>query len=410
MSRLRRDTLAVLAITSACCAVWSQTAQAAPPNDRFSDAIELRAGQAVEGTVRGAERQAGETQYFGPRLSAVWYRFRAPRTGLIGVRACAHDPESYVYIFTGRALSSLNLRRYSDSGGSSGCAHGFRIEIKLPARRGVRYSIAVTGSRPRSAFRLTAFVIRRPPNDDFADARPFAIGSSQAGTTVGSTAERSEPRHCCGPPHTVWYRLRVRVATQVRLYACGQSGPNIAVYRGSRVDRLTEVGYFAFCVVQFAAEPGVTYHVALDDRGWWGAFKLLSGAVTPPPNDDFADATAMALGTAVTGTTLFATREPGEPSSPVYPAALFTVWFRLDVGTPGVIRVEAPCNVHGATKFDVYTGDDVKRLQPVPVRPLTGEPGECPFEFDASPGIHHLRAGADLFDEGAFEFSARAVP
>lgn len=403
MSRPRTHTVAVLAITCAGCAVWPQIAQAAPRNDRFAAATELRAGQTVEGTLNGAGRQAGEARYFGRRTRAVWYRFRAPRTGLIGVRACAQDADSYVYVFTGRSLASLRLHRSSDGGGSAGCPHGFRIEIKLPARRGVSYSIAVTGSASRSAFRLTAFVIRMPPNDDFADAARLAVGSSRAGTTVGSTGEPGEPKHCCGPTHTVWYRLRVRVPTQVRLYACRQSGPKIAVYRGSRVDRLTRVGYFAFCLVQFAAEPGVTYHVALDDQGWWGAFRLMTGAVTPPPNDDFADATAIALGTAVTGTTLFATREPGEP----YSREPFTVWFRLNVETAGAIRVEAAC--HSRVMFDVYTGDDVGRLQQVPTRRVT-DSNTCAFEFDASsPGVYHLRAGADFFGEGAVEFTPRAL-
>lgn len=404
MSRPRTYTVAVLAIACAGCAVWPQIGQAAPRNDRFADAIELRAGRTVEGTLRGAGRQAGETRYFGRRTRAVWYRFRAPRTGLIGVRACTHDADSYLHIFTGRSLASLRLHRSSDSGGVGGCPHGFRIEIKLPARRGVSFSIAVTGSGPRSAFRLTAFVIRRPPNDDFADAARLAVGSSRAGTTVGSTGEPGEPKHCCGPAHTVWYRLRVSAPAQVRLYACRQSGPKIAVYRGSRVDRLTRVGYFAFCLVQFAADPGVTYHVALDDQGWWGDFRLLSGTVTPPPNDGFADATAIALGTAVTGTTLFATREPGEPHSP----EVFTVWFRMNVETPGAILVELPCN--SRVVFGAYTGDDVGRLRQVPMRRVTGDSGGCPFEFDASsPGVYHLRAGADFFSEGPFGFTTRAL-
>jgi hypothetical protein len=403
MSRPRIHTVVVLAIACAGCAVWPQIARAAPRNDRFADAIELRAGRTVEGTLRGAGLQGGETRYWDRPTRAVWYRFRAPRTSLIGVKACAQDGDSFVYIFTGRSLASLTLHRSSDGGGNGGCPHGFRIEIKLPARHGTSFSIAVTGSAPRSAFRLTAFTIRRPPNDDFADAAPLAVGSPRAGTTVGSTGEPGEPKLCCGPTHTVWYRLRVRVPTQVRLHACALSGPKVAVYRGSRVDELTRVGYFAFCLVQFAAEPGVTYHVALDDQGWWGAFRLLTGAVTPPPNDDFAGATPIALGTAATGTTRFATREPGEPHS----RELFTVWFRLNVEAAGTIRVELLCN--SRVVFGAYTGDDVGRLQEVPTRRVT-DMGTCGYEFDASSrGVYNLRAGADFFGEGAFEFTPRAV-
>jgi len=127
----------------------------------------------------------------------------------------------------------------------------------------------------------------------------------------------------------------------------------------------------------------------------------LTGAVTPPPNDDLADATSIALGTAATATTRFATREPGEPHS----RELFTVWFRLNVESAGTIRVELLCN--SRVVFGAYTGDDVGRLQEVPTRHVT-DLGTCGYEFDASsPGVYNLRAGADFFGEGAFEFTPR---
>lgn len=41
---------------------------------------------------------------------------------------------------------------------------------------------------------------------------------------------------------------------------------------------------------------------------------------------------------------------------------------------------------------------------------VTGDSGGCPFEFDASsPGVYHLRAGADFFSEGPFGFTTRAL-
>ena len=37
----------------------------------------------------------------------------------------------------------------------------------------------------------------------------------------------------------------------------------------------------------------VSYRVFVDDQGCWGTFRLSALEVTPPPNDDFADATGI---------------------------------------------------------------------------------------------------------------------
>jgi hypothetical protein len=198
----------------------------------------------------------------------------------------------------------------------------------------------------------------------------------------------------------------------VRLKGC--RGPKLAVYTGDRVNRLTRVADHGFCYVQFSAQPGVTYHVVADDQGHWGKFRMTAIAVTPPPNDDFADATAITLGSTVSATTLYASREPGEPPTLYRPGRPHTVWFRLIVDATTGIQVDASrISEYSCSLLDgiqVYTGEQLNELQEVSQRFISAV-GACgAFQFDAPPGVYSLRAEASVFGEGDFQLTARAVP
>lgn len=384
---------------------------APPPNDDFKDAIAIRVGDTVRGTLRGAAVQRREARYFHDRdTRVVWYRLRARRDELIDVNICGAKFASELAVFSGRSLGSLRQLRYQEGG----CKDGFGIALR--ARGGRTYSIGVAGADLPSSplgsgrFRLRVASIPTPPNDDFADALPLRLGSTRSGTTAGSTGEPGEPRRCCGVLHTVWYRLRVAAAAQVRLHACSDGSPFIAVYTGRRVDRLTQVAFFRFCVVEFAAKPGVTYHVAVDDRNSWSAFRLSAFAGKPPPNDDFARATAIALGTTVSGSTSYASREPGEPIGSAGLPAPFTVWYRLAVVAPTVVEVAPSCGLRNrAGAVNVYTGEQLSELREVSKQLSAPEAGPCAFRFEAVPGIYNLRVEAGVFEEGEFELTTRSV-
>ncbi|HEX6584922.1 MAG TPA: hypothetical protein VF056_15085 [Thermoleophilaceae bacterium] len=398
--------LAYALIAIALLTVLPPAALAAPPNDDFEDAIAIRLGQTVKGTITGA---TAEATYEGSERS-VWYRFRATREGLVNVGLCGARFYSAIAVYVGRSLGSLRRFRYSEDGCRAG---GFGVAFR--PRRGRSYAVAVLGMAaprvPRGSFRLRVASIPTPPNDDFADAVPLRVGSTLSGTTAGGTGEPGEPRRCCGFAHTVWYRLRVDTPSQVRLHACNRSHPRIAVYTGDRVNGLTEVSEFGICFVQFAAQPGVRYSVFVDDQGGWGTFRLSALAVTPPPNDDFVDATVITLGNTVSATTLYASREPSEPIDPEYPVAPFTVWFRLPVVSTTVIELDwsgsGDCG-RGVDAVNVYTGEQLSQLQKVSQDDVPTM-GPCAFRFDATPGVYSIRAAAGVHGEGNFQLTARAV-
>ena len=105
--------------------------------------------------------------------------------------------------------------------------------------------------------------------------------------------------------HSVWFRISVAAARTVRLDACNGSRPDIGVFTGGRVNRLTRVPTGSFCLVQFAARPGVIYRLALETSGgeYSGGFRLTARTARPPANDNFADAIPITLGTTTSGTT-----------------------------------------------------------------------------------------------------------
>ena len=92
------------------------------------------------------------------------------------------------------------------------------------------------GFNPRGRFTLTVTKIDAPPNDDFVDAVPIALGSTISGTTRNATRELAEPRHDNKEADlTVWFRLRLAAPTVVELNTCGSGFDTVlAVYTGRR--------------------------------------------------------------------------------------------------------------------------------------------------------------------------------
>lgn len=407
-SRLR---VASFRLVLACLlsAVVAAPAAAASPNDDFSDAIPIRVGETVKGTTNGATVERAEARHFGRAGRSVWYRFRVERELMIQLSTCRSSFDTVLAVFGGRSLGSLRLLREDDN--SCDSDRGGRLVFR--ARRGRTYAIAVVGfPGGRGTFRLKLASIPMPANDHFVDAVPLRLGSSRSGTTVRSTSELGEPRRCCGILHTVWYRLRVATAGQVRLDACSGSSSWIAVYTGGRVDRLIRIAYYGSCFLQFEARPGVTYRVVVDDRGRWGGFRVSARTATPPANDGFADATPITLGATVSATTRDATPEAGEPPN----GGVFTVWFRLPIAEASAIELTlanndpepalAPCEWR-TPEVRVYTGDELSQLEYI-----TGTAGcfratnTMRVPFNALPGVYRIWVAGS---RGEGDFTLRAA-
>jgi hypothetical protein len=268
---------------------------------------------------------------------------------------------------------------------------------RFTARRGRTYRIVVAGVAAAGNFRLKVALWPAPPNDDFIDAIPITLGSSVPGMNQYGSRELGEPRH---GSRTVWFRFRVASAGEVRLRSCNGSTPFIAVYMGSRVNRLTQVVASDDCLAQFRARPKRIYRVAAFESGYNpGRFRLSAQTVTPPANDDFADATPIAPGTVVSGTLRGASREDGEPVNPyLNQKEPFTVWYRLSVAQPATVAYMRRCRA--ASTLAVYTGQQLARLS------LVGY-ALCSNELDLEPGSYSIQfqSYAENVD---FRFTAHA--
>ena len=245
-----------------------------------------------------------------------------------------------------------------------------------------------------------------PRNDDFGDGARLRVGQTVRGNINGATDQRGEPRHANTLANkSVWYTLRARRKTTVLLSTCSRTTFDtvVAVYTGRSLRGLRRVefnndGCGSRSRVTFTARPGKTYRIAVAGFTASGSFRLSASRISVPPNDDFADAVAMTLGEAISGTTRNATRELGEPRHQF--GGSHTVWFRFTVTAPTVVEVST-CGA-GVT---VYTGSSVRSL--TRVQPITGT--GCTEQFTAQPGTAYRIVAESGGSGGAYRFSTRAV-
>jgi hypothetical protein len=394
--RLGYRSLCAAALTSVALLAGASAAAAAPRNDDFAQARTLRVGTTVKGNVNGATRQRGERRHADSLARrSVWYRFRAKRKVTLSLSTCRSTFDSVIAVYSGRSLRALREVDFNNDG----CGRrGGGSRVIFTARRGRTYRIAVIGFTPRGKFRLKVASVPVPSNDDFADAAPLPLDRVVAATTLHATREVREPRHNFRHAHTVWFRLRVDSASVVRLDSCTRSEPGIAVHTGRRVDRLTPVPVAtrtldSHCSVQFAAQPGVTYRLALEDGEYPGAFRLSGRFATPPANDNFADAIPISLGATINATTRDATAERGETDA-FSPAA--TVWYQLALTDTTTVRLDDCIS----DSVRVFTGPQVNRLS------SESRYSRCPSQVTLEPGVYFIRVG---LKEGDFSFRTAAV-
>ena len=117
---------------------------------------------------------------------------------------------------------------------------------------------------------------------------PFvqSVGGVFRGTTFGTNKQAGEPDHANNDGGaSVWFKWRAVNDGVVRITTRGSDFDTLlAVYRGATVQNLalvrqnddTPEGSFLWSRVQFPAQAGVTYRIAIDGYN-------RSGAGTPPP-------------------------------------------------------------------------------------------------------------------------------
>jgi hypothetical protein len=278
---------------------------APPANDPFSAPAALPANSLSE-TNLDATAEADEPAHAGQAANhSVWYSLTPITTSYYRVEVCpsASSPlgQLSLAVYTGAAVGSLS-EVGSDTKSNSPGTCITRARVEFLAEAGTTYSIAVdTTHNPGGGFNLFSAALPAPSNDPFS--APAALpASSLSETTQYATTEAGEPAHAGqAAKHSVWYSLTPITTDYYRVEVCpSASSPlgqlSLAVYTGAAVGSLSEVGSDTksnspgTCItrarVEFLAEAGTTYSIAVDTtHSTGGGFNLFSATVPPPDQD-----------------------------------------------------------------------------------------------------------------------------
>jgi len=209
----------------------------------------------------------------------------------------------------------------------------------------------------------------RPFNDDFAQrARLAGDNFLVRSHNTGATAEPGEPVPSGDPVTTsLWWEWTPTATAVVRLTTTGSAyDTRLAVYTGTVLAALTLVatndndGASITSRIDFTAQAGVTYQVAVDGRNATSGLTLLNvGSI--PVNDAFASpATLAGQSDGVTATNANCAREAGEPRILSFTGGT-SLWYRWTAPQSGRFQFAA-----FSSDFDpllaVYTGTALNAL------------------------------------------------
>jgi hypothetical protein len=259
-----------------------------------------------------------------------------------------------------------------------------------------------------------------PANDNFVARQtiPSSLPQAVTGTTENATVETGEPHHFGGgfpAQSSVWFEWTAPSNVRVKLETCDPDGaPGIAVYTGTSVGGLTAVANSGGgCRTHFDAQSGHVYEVAVDQissppSGTWGPFQLLLRQLVPPANDNLAAAQAIpaSLPQSLSGTTLDATHETGEPAHGGFSGPTNTpsvsAWYSW---TSGVATSQVSVNVcpDGGT-LAVYTGNAYSD----PLVAAAPNNGSCQQRFTAAPSTTY-KIAVDSYSEGPFTLALHVM-
>jgi Cadherin-like domain/PKD domain len=369
-----RGYLAILATIVGALVLPGFAHAAPPPNDAFA-AAETISGPSgtVYGTTVEATTEAGEPPSM-PLNHSIWYAWTAPGYGTFSFNT---GGTTYAWVFTGDALGALDLK-------INGQGYGF-----VSVRPGVTYRIALDDWLSGGPTQLTwsyEELPAPPPNDDWANAQPLAGTSGTVElNTLGATRESCDSAF--GFQRPVWYawtapadgELTVDAATETR-------GTIVAVFTGSSLCSLVERTRSGGDPAYADVTAGGTYWIGVDtwtDSGGPTSFSWSFATVMRPANDDFANAEPLGpeYRGSVSGSTLHATSEPGEPT----PFFGRTVWYSWTPAESGVASI----NVQLANGV-VYAGPAIGSLTTVAF-------GNSTFAVTGGVTYHIQVAGGESF-------------
>jgi len=261
-----------------------------------------------------------------------------------------------------------------------------------------------------------------PANDDIVNAQTVgpALPVSVAATTVGATGESGETVYGNPATESVWFQWTPSVSTAAIVDLCssgftgGSATFGIGVYTGGTTyASLTKVADTAGpCKLQFSALAATTYKIQVDFLHAQGNFTFTLHTPQPPANDNFASAQSLgeSLPVSVTGSTIDATWESGEPPALGGFENSRSVWFSWTSPITGQVQLSGcpfetqPGSAANMT-LGVYTGTSLGTLTEVV------ETNNCTVEFPVTVGTEYKIAfSGNIRGEGTFTLGLRDAP
>ena len=237
------------------------------PNDSFAGRRVL-VGTNIEFQTSnlGATLQSGEPAHAGSVAArSVWYSWTAPASGRLRVGVWGSFVPLRCAAYTGNTLASL-------TGVASAASSPFTPEAainSLSVQAGQTYQIVVDDVEqvywPLEGFFTFGLTFSpQPANDDFEHAAVLSGTSATAtGTTVAATRQSGEPPHLSGLASLWWDWTPPGDGTGILDASTSAVPVTLTIYTGSNLTNLTRLAGGGARVL-FAAERGVTYHVAVE--------------------------------------------------------------------------------------------------------------------------------------------------
>jgi subtilisin family serine protease len=320
-----------------------------PPNDNFANRIALTGSTAnATGTNIGATGEVGEPAQSGP-INSSWWSWTAPTSGNYTFDTRGSGFDTYLSLFTGTNLPSLNLIGADDDSGG-----GLTSKLTRSVTAGTTYQIAVDGFTSATGPIQLNISPPSPPNDNFANQIALTgATATTTGTNNGATGEVGEPAQS-GVINSSWWSW---TAPTTGLYNIDTRGSGfdtyLSVFTGSALSNLTLIGANddgagnLASLVSLNATAGTTYRIAVD--GFSSATGPIQLNIAPPPpaNDNFANQIALTGSTATTtGSNSGATGEVGEPAQS---GPINSSWWSWTAPTTGLYNIDTR-----GSNFDTY--------------------------------------------------------
>lgn len=371
----------------------------APANDNFANAILISGSSgSTTGSNVSATAEVGEPAipFFNGDLT-VWWKWVATGDGVLQVDFAASALDTTVAVYKGTTLAGLQRVGANDDWYVNTVSQGGGSLVRARVESGATYYIQVAGYDDATGAISFAWSVSAPTvaNDYFENATTISGSSgSTSGSLTGASSELGEPWfYPPGTPTTEqfdeddnavyggalvgtfdgnydwggwsrWYTWTCPADGAYQFDCIGSTEftllgvfPDASTPAQLDLQRGRANGYGGLpdfrSLVTIRCTAGAVYKVCVQgDYGGTGNFVLNWGTITPPSNDNIADAVTLS-GTSgsVSGTTINATFEDDELKTPDLFGSGRSVWYKVNLGIGGWLSFTLTGGSNGISAF-----------------------------------------------------------